>query len=164
MYVTIIIIIIGDVALYPQGTVPVCVEDPLHVFECTLAPGRLFLEWRISIMLENETMVDSYSRLVDTSGPVQRLMAHSIVFSFATSAVSPLMSTLSISGVTGNLTSIEVICVDRGEQTSSSALIHIINRDQCKLLHDSSIRIILRSSLDLSLHMYYISSTKFSVY
>ena len=119
----------GDVALYPQGRIPVCVEDPLSKFECTLAPGRLFLEWRINIMLENETMVDSYSRLVDTSGTVQRLMAHSIEFSFATSAISPLMSTLSISGVTGNLTGIEVTCVDRGEQTSSSALLEVINSD-----------------------------------
>ena len=80
-------------------------------------------------MLENETMVDSYTRLVDTSGQVPRVMARSIVFSFATSAISPLMSALSISGVTGNLTSIEVICVDRAEQTSSSALLKVINSD-----------------------------------
>ena len=120
-----------------------CVEDPLSLpeFECTLIPGRQLLEWRINIimMLENETMVDSYSRLVGTTGKVPGLMARSIVFSFATSAISPLISTLSISGVTGNLTSIEVICVDRAEQTSSSALIHIINRDRCKLLHENSI-------------------------
>ena len=121
--------IIGDVALYPQGRVPVCVEDPLPEFECTLAAGRQLLEWRINIMLETESMVDSYRRLVDTSGQIQRLVAHSIVFNFATSAISPLMSTLSISGVTRNLTSIEVICVDRVEQISSSALLKVINSD-----------------------------------
>ena len=87
-------------------------------------------------MLENETIVDSYSQLFNIAGQMQILTAHSIVFSFAISAIPPLMSTLSISGVTGNLTSIEVICVDRAEQTSSSAFIYIINRDQCKLLHD----------------------------
>ena len=108
-----------------------CVEDPLPEFECTLAPaaGRQLLVWRISITFENETMVDSYTRLVDISGQVPRVMARSIVFSFATSAISPLMSTLSISGVTENLTSIEVICVDRAEQTSSSALLQVINSD-----------------------------------
>ena len=131
--------------MFPQGTVPVCIGDPLLIeFECTIAAGRQLLEWRINITLENETMVGSYyTRLIDTSGQVQMpLLLHSIVFSFATSAISPLMSTLSISGVTGNLTSIEVICVDRLERTSSSALIHVINKDQCKLLHANSIRII----------------------
>ena len=128
-YSYITINIIGDVTLHPQGTVPVCVEDTIPEFECTLAAGSRFLEWRMNIMLENETMVDSYSRLLDTSGQVQRLTAHSIVFIFATPAISPLTSTLSISGMTRNLTSIEVICVDRAEQTSSSALLEVINSD-----------------------------------
>jgi hypothetical protein len=116
----------GDVALSPQGTVPVCVGDLLSEFECTIATGREQLEWRINIMLENETMVDSYTRLVDTSGEVQTLMVHSIVFSFASSATSPLMSTLSISGVTANLASIGVICEDRLGESLSSALLEII--------------------------------------
>jgi hypothetical protein len=114
-----------DVTLSPQGRVPVCVGD-LPEFECTLALGSQLLEWRINIMLENERMVDSYNRFIDTSGLMQTLMAHSIVFSFASSATSPLMSTLSISGVTRNLTSIEVLCVDRLQQTSSSALLEVI--------------------------------------
>ena len=84
-------------------------------------------------MLENETMADSYSQLFNIAGQMQTLTAHSIVFSFVISAIPPLMSTLSISGVTGNLTSIEVICVDRAEQTSSSALLKVINSDTCIL-------------------------------
>jgi hypothetical protein len=36
--------------------------------------------------------------------------------------------------VTANLASIGVICEDRLGQTSSSALIHVVNRDQCKLI------------------------------
>ena len=78
------------------------------------------------LAIENEIIVDSYTRFVDTSHQVQTLTAHSIVFSFATSATSPLTSTLSISGVTGNLTGIGVTCVDRLQRISSSSLLKII--------------------------------------
>lgn len=115
----------------PQGIVSVCAGDPL-LLECTVA-GNL-LEWRINIMPDDDTRVDSYNRLVDTSYQTpEKLIINSTVFSFTIPTqhqISPLMSNMSISHVTRSLNRTEVMCVDRGEQTSSSAFIKVINSDE----------------------------------
>ena len=120
----------GNATLLPQEEVPVCAGDPLQL-ECTIA-GSL-LEWRINIVPENETRVESYQRLIDTSGQIpESLTVNSIMFNFTTSAplqISPLTSNLNISNVTRYLNRTEVICKDRIGQISSSAIIEVINSE-----------------------------------
>ena len=118
--------------ILPQGTVSVCAGDSL-LLQYRVA-GSL-LNWRINIMPENETRVDTYNRLIDTSFQTsESLIVNSTVFSFTTSAqyqTSPLMSNMSIRNVTRTLNRTEVICMDRmRKKNSSSAIIKVINSDE----------------------------------
>ena len=78
-------------------------------------------------------MIQGWTHIVDSYQTPESITINSTVFSFTTSTqhqITPLMSNMSISHVTRSLNRTKVMCVDRREQTSSSAFIKVINSDE----------------------------------
>ena len=131
----IIIIISGEVTLYPSGTALVCDGGQLE-FICNITGN--FLQWSIAVPTDdNRTDFNIATRILTEYTQARSFLLYSISL-FTFSVISPphtlpLSSSLLISPVIDNLNEIEVTCCDPLTSISShSATISIIDNSTGK--------------------------------